>query len=350
MVKRSAFTLVELLVVIAIIGLLVGLLLPAIQASREAARRIQCSNNMRQLGIAMMNYESTYRAFPALRAGTEGFSSALAGNHERRSALITLLPFIEQSPLATRIDAGESTALGVVAPGGPFPGETIDGTYQPWLTQVSQFLCPDEPKRPEALEMGRTSYAFCYGDNVLDVANGRTRGMFQTLAWKRLSEVRDGTSNTLAMSELKIGAPIGEWLTEAELNRPSKNTSKHPDPDYIAKLPLPPPPIHGRGMRWTDGAPVYTAFNTIFAPNESNVSNRSSYDLVNGLFTAGSYHSRLLIVLYVDASVHVISATIDNGDLAKSAPLGDSGEPSPYGVWGQLGTIGCGEILDIQLP
>ena len=350
MVKRAAFTLIELLVVIAIIGLLVGLLLPAIQASREAARRIQCSNNMRQLGIALMNYESVYRAFPALRGGTAGFTNSLAGNHERRSALIALLSFMEQTPLATQINAGESTAQGVVAPGGPFPGETLNRTYLPWLAQVPQFLCPDEPKRPDAFEIGRTSYAFCVGDNVLDVANGSTRGMFQTLAWKRLSEVLDGTSNTLAMSELKIRAPIGEWFTEAELNQPSRVTSKHPDPDFIPKFPLPPPPTHGRGMRWTDGAPVYTAFNTIFAPNETSVSNRSSYDLVNGLFTAGSYHSGLLIVLYVDASVHVISATIDNGDLGKSAPLGSSSEPSPYGVWGQLGTIGCGEILDTQLP
>jgi hypothetical protein len=108
--------------------------------------------------------------------------------------------------------------------------------------------------------------------------------------------------------------------------------------------------MYGRGMRWNDGAPVYTSVNTILAPNDISASNRSSYDLVNGLYTAGSYHRSLLIVLYVDASVHAISDNIDNGDLAHFAPLGSSTEASPYGVWGQLGTIGCGEVVNAALP
>ncbi len=349
MCKRMAFTLVELLVVIAIIGILVGLLLPAVQASREAARRVQCTNNVRQLGIALMNYESAYRAFPALRSGTSGFGNSLLGNHDRRSAFVGLLPFLEQIPLSTRIESGEMTSRGAVAPGGPFPGETLDGTYQPWLFQIPQLLCPNEIALAESNQIGRTSYGFCVGDNVVDVANGNTRGMFQALRWKRLAEVRDGTSNTLAMVELKVQAGIGDWFTEEQLSKPSKMTARHPEIDHIGFLPTPPPPLYGRGMRWTDGAPAYTAVNTILAPNDWSASNRSSYDLVNGLYTAGAYHRDLMIVLYVDASVHVVSANIDNGDLAQFAPHGSSGAPSPYGVWGQIGTIGCGEIASSPL-
>ncbi len=342
--KMAAFTLVELLVVIAIIGILVGLLLPAVQASREAARRVQCSNNMRQLGIAMMNYESVYRAFPALRSGTSGHGSSLSGNHDRRSAFVGLLPFLEQIPLASQIENGAMTASGAIAPGGPFPGETLGGTYAPWLFQIPQLLCPNENARAEKFEIGRTSYGFCIGDNVVDAAFGNTRGMFQPLRWKRLAEVRDGTSNSLAMTELKVQAGIADWFTEDQLSQPSRMTIRHPDLDFIPFLPVPPPPLYGRGMRWTDGAPVYTAVNTILAPNDNSASNRSSYDLVNGLYTAGAHHRDLLMVLYVDASVHTISSSIDSGDLTQYAPHGSSGEPSPYGVWGQIGTIGCGEV------
>ena len=347
---KTAFTLVELLVVIAIIGVLMGLLLPAVQAAREAARRVQCANNLRQFGLAMMNYETAYKDFPSLRSGTSGFSSSIAGNHERRSAFIGLLPFLEQGVLANLIDSGENTSFGLVAPGGPFPGETLEGTYKPWLFQVPQLLCPNESNRPLEREIARTSYGFSIGDNVVDAANGRTRGMFQPKTWKRLAEVLDGTSNSIAMAEIKIQSKVIEWYTEAELSIPSKISILHPDPNYIPNLPLPGPHTFGRGMRWNDGAPVYTSVNTILAPNDVSADNRSSYDLVNGLYTAGSNHKGLAIVLYVDASVHVMNEKVDNGDLTKFAPVGSSSEPSPYGVWGQLGTIACGEIAASNVP
>ncbi len=117
----------------AIIGILVGLLLPAVQAAREAARRMQCSNNLKQLGLAVLNYESAYKKFPVKSGGTHTWvnvSERLLGNYDRLSVFVPLLPFVEQTPLYDRIQAGnETTALGTVAPGGPsawFPKN--DGT------------------------------------------------------------------------------------------------------------------------------------------------------------------------------------------------------------------------------
>ena len=129
----SGFTLVELLVVIAIIGILVGLLLPAVQAAREAARRMQCSNSIKQLSLALHNYESTYKRFPARRAGTATGLTDSRRNHTnagRLSAFVALLPYTEQSPMYEQIQAGDPTgtvtvtnASGgpIVVPGGPVP-------------------------------------------------------------------------------------------------------------------------------------------------------------------------------------------------------------------------------------
>src|SRR5262245_47381867 len=106
--KRRAFTLVELLVVIAIIGVLVALLLPAVQAAREAARRTQCNNNLKQLTLALHNYHDTYLFFVYRRGGTAG-ATTLLGNQNRLSGFIPLLPFLEQQPMYENIRAGDPT-------------------------------------------------------------------------------------------------------------------------------------------------------------------------------------------------------------------------------------------------
>jgi len=113
--KNQAFTLVELLVVIAIIGILIALLLPAVQAAREAARRSQCTNNLKQFGLANHNYHDTYKALPARRGGTSSYpnpgSSRSHANFDRLSPFIPLLPFYEQGAMYDQIKAGSGSIM-----------------------------------------------------------------------------------------------------------------------------------------------------------------------------------------------------------------------------------------------
>lgn len=102
--KHYAFTIVELLVVVAIIGVLVGLLLPATRTSREAARRMSCSNQMKQLGIAIHNYHSAYNRQPPAMGGTGRGPNAMSGNDNRLSGLVATLPFLEQQELWEQIN------------------------------------------------------------------------------------------------------------------------------------------------------------------------------------------------------------------------------------------------------
>ncbi len=153
-----AFTLVELLVVIAIIGLLVGLLLPNVRFSREAARRMSCSNNFKQVGLGLHNYHSSYKRLPSAMAGTD------RGNANRLSGLVAILPFIEQQALWEEIRT-PTTIDGVMYPAmGPAPWV---GQYTPWKTQIRTLQCPSSPSEPA--DFGLTSYTFCVGDMARDI-------------------------------------------------------------------------------------------------------------------------------------------------------------------------------------
>ncbi len=338
-----AFTLVELLVVIAIISVMMGLLLPAVQSARDAARRFKCINNLKQLGLAMTNYESAFRYYPALRSGTAGFQSSLSGNHSRKSAFVSLLPFIEQGPLDALIQGGKETSMGYIPPGGPSPLETANGEFKPWGVQVPELVCPSLEIEGEQSPFGITSYGVCVGDNVLDVVNGPTRGLFQSLAWKRHADVTDGTSNTFAMIEMKTGEGAIDWYPESVLQQPWLITPRIRHPKFLPYYAIP-WPHYARGWRWHDGAPMYTSVVTIFGPGDVSATNRSAYDLANGYYTADSFHRDLLMILYLDGSVHAVSKSIDVGDTASVPPLGNESRPSPYGVWGSMSTIGCGEV------
>lgn len=215
--RQSGFTLVELLVVIAIIGILVGLLLPAVQAAREAARRMQCSNNLKQLGLALHNYESTHRRFPI------GFADNFANSDSRArpggdggwSWAAMILPYIEQGALHQTLDfrfspygpAGTSDPAGNNhrASGTVIPGFRCPSDIAPSTTTINVNAVAGH----EAIAV--TSYAGLFGPfdgDIHEVSGGRvipsprSKGLFTVNEGRGLGQVTDGTSNTLAIGEV----------------------------------------------------------------------------------------------------------------------------------------------------
>lgn len=189
-INRSAFTLVELLVVIAIIGILVGLLLPAVQAAREAARRMQCSNNVKQLALAVMNYESAMKRFPAGR------------NSRSFSAHSMILPYMEQNQVYQRIDwdFNYNHARNL-----PLHSEPI-----------APFRCPSDPAKFLPVDVAGTNYRFNQGSNIIfgnppsnssdpNFGMAPANGVFFLDSYLRFRDITDGTSNTAAVSEHTIG-------------------------------------------------------------------------------------------------------------------------------------------------
>ncbi len=232
---RPAFTLVELLVVIAIIGILVGLLLPAVQAAREAARRMQCSNNMKQLGLAFHNYENTFRNFPInfawrTRPGLGGGGPAISDTG--KSWMQMILPFIEQNNLFNTIDF----SVGLRLTGG-IPGTTaaINANRVAAATPIPSYLCPSDgqhqngrlDRRSDTVAAGDlwavTNYKACAGRNWnsgiyshpntlggrnggnndgLNAGNGvLSSNQLNTNPITRIRDVTDGTSNTFFIGE-----------------------------------------------------------------------------------------------------------------------------------------------------
>jgi prepilin-type N-terminal cleavage/methylation domain-containing protein/prepilin-type processing-associated H-X9-DG protein len=340
---QRAFTLVELLVVIAIIGVLVALLLPAVQAAREAARRSQCSNALKQFGLALHNYADVNKVFPARRGGSVGTTSA-DGNQRRLSAFVPLLPFIEQKPLADAIAAGGSYG-GVNYPaGGPNAWNTA---FPPWQTQVQLLLCPSDKTPPPVNTSGRHSYAFSIGDQIASQnSNDRhMRGIFGCQLCKGFRDLTDGSSNTIAMSERTWGGNMG--ITQAS-GQDIRSATAH----NVSSINTNPGTCRARangvefngveikarfGAIWTDGQAERVAFTTILAPNAPSCTNDSNQnaDANGGILNPASFHPNGVSALMADGSVRFVTQNIDTGNIA-AEPVA-SGK-SPYGVWGAIGS------------
>lgn len=257
-----------------------------------------------------------------------------------------LLSYLEQEALEKMIDSTYPTSVGVVPRGDCFPGETINGEYEPWGSQVPNLVCPSVPSSFRGKDIAITSYGLSVGDNVLNVASGPTRGLFQSFFGKTHADVKDGTSNTFAIIELRTYDPIIQWYTEDELQQPARIHPEYPEPKITGRAGGVSPPFFGRGARWNDGAPLYTAVSTTMPPNNDHYSNCRLTDLCNGHYNAGSYHPGHLLILYVDGSVYITSVKVDSGTLEISPPLGNSEVRSPYGVWGAMSTISSGEVTN----
>lgn len=212
--RPAGFTLVELLVVIAIIGILVGLLLPAVNAAREAARRMSCSNNMKQIGLAILNYESTHQKFPAGLTWVQGGSTI----QPSCTGFVAILPFLEASNTANLINPSipwfmqSAQACQVVESVYLCPSDTAEELHQyPFITPFST---------PSGDIYATNSYAFKLGyhDGFGYTANYTARpvtaasGVFCTNYWPKIATIRDGTSNTFAIGEAASGMAMCEGL------------------------------------------------------------------------------------------------------------------------------------------
>jgi prepilin-type N-terminal cleavage/methylation domain-containing protein len=321
--KRAAFTLVELLVVIAIIGILVALLLPAVQAAREAARRSQCTNNLKQITLAILNYESTHKQFPAATVGCDGLSSGQCVGMpvEERSAasvFVMILPFIEQQTMWDQLDIKNGNIW------------TTDGGYNtPWTTKaaktavvqtpIATYRCPSTQAEAviqhdlSNLRVAVGSYAAVHGTigadgwDMFGFGNGsptsyevkhENTGPFVYMFHRKIKQITDGLSDTIFVGEIVRGddpLTMSVW-SMALRNRDSLRNTRNP-------INTPP------------GFPIYMT-GTV-TPN------------VNGAF--GSEHVGGALFGYGDGHIDFISNDIDMTayNVLATIGLGDSPESPP---------------------
>lgn len=380
--KRSfaAFTLVELLVVIAIIGILIALLLPAVQAAREAARRMQCTNNLKQLSLACQTFHDSHSKYPAAWNITPAIAAyrkarVTAPAHElfRWNMLVDLMPYIEQNAAYTAIS--EFILNSVTG------YRTWDNTTgKPWHTGCDEvrssypcFQCPSDPNVKNVLSRAPygdfygNSYHFSVADTALnnnESTAGKYRGPFRCgfRSPVSISVFADGTSNTIVFSECVRVPSGGTQSIFGGIGFPSATTYKADDCLKTAsgKYYLGSGNSSGTngwynsskdgiGENWADGISISGAFTTILPPNSPSCARGdSNVTAERAMAAVTSRHSGGANAALGDGSVRFISETIDYGSTLSTYNVDDSQTGrSPYGVWGALGTVNGGESVSL---
>jgi prepilin-type N-terminal cleavage/methylation domain-containing protein/prepilin-type processing-associated H-X9-DG protein len=318
--RRRGFTLIELLVVVAVIGLLAGLLLPAVQAARESARRAQCVNNLKQIGLALANYEGALGAFPF---GVGG--GGPPGGEPRWSPQSQLLPYLEQPALFHALNFSGIPWLHdpALSP----PNQTA------LSTRVAAFLCPSDTDRIAELRgMAHNTYRACAGTLPYNLASdspdktGRNDGAFWFQSATRTAQFADGTSGTAVFSERCLGVsaapdPRADYYLTDDQIASCRRAGPFVTPRFTS-------PFEWSGERWGDGNALYTRYHHILPPNSPSCLLGGSEDFDSPvLITATSRHSGGVNLLLGDGSVRFIKQNVDGR------------------VWKALGTLAGGEVL-----
>jgi prepilin-type N-terminal cleavage/methylation domain-containing protein/prepilin-type processing-associated H-X9-DG protein len=368
--KRPAFTLVELLVVIAIIGILVGLLLPAVQAAREAARRMQCSNNLKQLSLAQHNHADAFKKFsPATHDLRWQQVLNNANAWDRLSYITTLLPYIEQPALYEQIQPFVNS--------GGRPWTTADTRTDsstqrvlpnPFRKNIPTLRCPSDSVQISFDDVLPTNYVANRGDVAENSGDWEWRGVFANgqRGQADFSKLSDGTSNTVMLAEMAVGRANGQAGVDPVLSGTVVNNGIGPAGSAFLPIAcllqrgpnntLIGPQLQnsygntgwGKGRRWGDGANAYTGFFTILPPNAPTCAGAGNAEH-NAFPTASSHHTSGVNIAMCDGSVRFVSESIDTGNLSSPMPMPPSGNsrhyvgPSPWGVWGAMGSMAGGE-------
>ena len=333
---RRGFTLIELLVVIAIIAVLISLLLPAVQQAREAARRAQCKNHLKQLGLALHNYEGTHRCFPASSMNPGSFSYVWSSH-----AMLT--PFLEQTTIYNTTD----TRLPIYVSGGTgsYGYKISDRNKLAAGTTVSIFLCPSDlgvsvSSDYEVTNLGPVNYAVCLGTGRQSSRAGETPswgstyntdGMFYAASKVRTADLTDGLSNTAAMSECLLG------------QGPERFSGAMPaeGPQRVYAYPFAPVSesacagasrwneTNRKGFLWAAGEIRTTAYNHYYGPNppEYDCIASDANSTGAGWHAARSLHAGGVNLLLADGAVRFAGDSID------------------LGIWWGLATRSGGEVI-----
>ncbi|MDR2643306.1 MAG: DUF1559 domain-containing protein [Planctomycetaceae bacterium] len=374
--KKSGFTLVELLVVIAIIGILIALLLPAIQAAREASRRSACQVKLKQLVLATHNHHDVAGYLPA---GVNKYGRT----DYRFSAFMPMLPFLEQTALFDLFQANYQTREPWDNNGGR------NGTNWGRVTcaDLSSIVgCPSDSTlftftARAPTDVMRTSYRVCNGDwsdraGVTSCEN--KRGVFSGFrdSTRNIDAIGDGTSNTICFSEAAVAANGVESVfgifKQVDSDLPNINES----PTVVFRAETCRNSVSGYnyvsiagltadviGRRLFDSATIFTGFATILPPNSASCRRGDRNETLGGayieanastgepqrgvLISATSYHNNGVNVALCDGSIRFVTESIDwGGATALTAKCVESGQ-SPFGIWGAMGSINGGEAVSL---
>jgi prepilin-type N-terminal cleavage/methylation domain-containing protein/prepilin-type processing-associated H-X9-DG protein len=290
--SRLGFTLIELLVVIAIIAILIGLLLPAVQKVREAAARMKCQNNFKQIGLGLHNYHDSYQKFPV------GTTEALNGNGSQTNRMdwaVLILPYVEQNAIYQNAFAANTTSGNMV------------GNFTGFQTPIPTFICPSDSNSPkvhtgssptDANQQGaHGNYVACAGNTVYnpttptaDPSGANLAGMFYSNSKVRMTDIADGTSNTLMASEIRLSPDVNGHDT--------------------------------RGRYYNNAGQGGILFSTLYVPNQVAAPDIISYcqsipkapctsSTVGLVITARSYHTGGVNACLADGSVKFVSDSVN---------------------------------------